>query len=156
MTLTAPIDLIQGVLDRADPAQVDKIRESLNGVASSRATEKVSEGPKFAEILSDVHTKPNLPVSVASDGPIQQTQIRRAEGEGQLDATGRKLEAFFLKTIVETMLPKGEQSFVGGGVAGGIWRSMLAEQIANEMSGSLNLNLLGEQRDAQVDKNETS
>ena len=45
-----------------------------------------------------------------------------------------KFEGFVLRSFVESMLPSSESSYFGKGTAGEIWRSMLAEQIGNEMA----------------------
>ena len=46
----------------------------------------------------------------------------------------RKFEAFILQMFVESMLPKDASEVFGKGTAGTVWRSMLAEQIGNEMA----------------------
>ena len=46
----------------------------------------------------------------------------------------RKFEAFILQMFVELMLPKDATNVFGKGTAGTVWRSMLAEQISNEMA----------------------
>jgi Rod binding domain-containing protein len=46
----------------------------------------------------------------------------------------RQLEAFVLQTFVEAMLPKSAESVFGKGTAGGIWKSMLAERLADEIA----------------------
>jgi peptidoglycan hydrolase FlgJ len=54
---------------------------------------------------------------------------------GAADALGQ-LEAFVLKTFIESMLPANAETAFGKGTAGEIWKSMLAEQLANEMARS--------------------
>jgi Rod binding domain-containing protein len=46
------------------------------------------------------------------------------------------MEAFFLQSAVEEMLPKEAESVYGSGFAGDVWKSMLAEQIAAEIAKS--------------------
>ena len=46
----------------------------------------------------------------------------------------RKFEAFILQMFVESMLPQDASEVFGKGTAGTVWRSMLAEQIGNEMA----------------------
>ncbi|MCK9908109.1 rod-binding protein [Microbacteriaceae bacterium K1510] len=50
------------------------------------------------------------------------------------NAVYRKFEAFVLQMFVETMLPQNANDVFGKGTAGTIWRSMLAEQLGNEMA----------------------
>ncbi|WP_338305220.1 rod-binding protein, partial [Bradyrhizobium ottawaense] len=46
----------------------------------------------------------------------------------------RKFEAFILQTFVETMLPKESEQVFGKGTAGGVWKSMLAEQLGSQLA----------------------
>jgi hypothetical protein len=54
--------------------------------------------------------------------------------------TGRKedakleFQALVLTSMVEEMLPKDAENVYGSGVAGSVWRSMLAEKIAHAMA----------------------
>jgi hypothetical protein len=59
------------------------------------------------------------------------TAARRAAGDAFA-----QLEAFVLKTFIESMLPANAETAFGKGTAGEIWKSMLAEQLANEMARS--------------------
>ena len=56
--------------------------------------------------------------------------IKATNGNGAY----RKFEAFILQMFVESMLPKDATNVFGKGTAGTVWRSMLAEQISNEMA----------------------
>jgi len=46
----------------------------------------------------------------------------------------RQFEAFVLQSCIETMLPKNAESVFGKGTAGAIWKSMLAEKLADQIS----------------------
>lgn len=62
----------------------------------------------------------------------------------------RQFESFVLRSFVETMLPKDNSSFFGSGTAGGIWRSMMAERLGDEIAaaGGIGIaDLLAESRD---------
>ncbi|WP_312010205.1 rod-binding protein [Bradyrhizobium cenepequi] len=67
----------------------------------------------------------------AIDGSGHATIIKKADTDR---AVYRKFEAFVLQTFVESMLPQNASEVFGKGTAGTIWRSMLAEQIGNEMA----------------------
>lgn len=54
---------------------------------------------------------------------------------GLLDPIAR-FESFVLGSFVETMLPKDDSGYFGGGTAGNMWRSMLAERIGEELARS--------------------
>lgn len=48
----------------------------------------------------------------------------------------RQFESFILQSFIETMLPKNAESVFGSGTAGGVWKSMLAEKLAEQISRS--------------------
>lgn len=52
------------------------------------------------------------------------------------------LQGLLLKSVVEAMLPKEGGSFFGDGTAGSVWRSMLAQHVADELNQSLDLRLI--------------
>ncbi|HDZ75568.1 MAG TPA: hypothetical protein ENH55_22950 [Aurantimonas coralicida] len=45
-----------------------------------------------------------------------------------------QFEGFVLRSFVESMLPSEASSYFGSGTAGAIWRSMMAEEIGNELA----------------------
>lgn len=46
----------------------------------------------------------------------------------------RQFEAFVLQSCIETMLPKNAEGVFGKGTAGAVWKSMLAEKLADQIS----------------------
>lgn len=47
------------------------------------------------------------------------------------DAGMKRFEAMVLQTFIENMMPKNTESVYGKGMAGDMWKSMMAEQMAN-------------------------
>jgi len=45
-----------------------------------------------------------------------------------------QFEGFVLRSFVESMLPSEASSYFGEGTAGDVWRSMMAEEIGNELA----------------------
>ena len=45
-----------------------------------------------------------------------------------------QFEGFVLRSFVESMLPSESSGFFGSGTAGSVWKSMLAEQIGDEIA----------------------
>ncbi|SEH75870.1 MULTISPECIES: rod-binding protein [unclassified Tardiphaga] len=127
----APVsnDLIADVMKAADPA--------AQRVAATRLERMAPAGEaNFASAVADEFAAGQAAQSAksapVSGGEITSTPIiRKAEGSNPVY---RKFEAFVLQMFVETMLPKDAEDVFGKGTAGNIWRSMLAEQIGNEMA----------------------
>ncbi|WP_185983573.1 rod-binding protein [Aureimonas mangrovi] len=48
----------------------------------------------------------------------------------------QEFEGFVLRSFVEEMLPKENTEFFGAGMAGDVWRSMMAEKIGEEIAAA--------------------
>lgn len=81
--------------------------------------------------------------SKAADGAFSmldttRQSIGRAEGAGKAtdqSASFKKFEAMVLQTFIQNMLPKEGSAVYGEGMAGDMWKSMLAEKLAGAVSG---------------------
>lgn len=127
----APVsnDLIADVMKAADPAaqRVAATRlERMAPAGESNFASAVADEFAAGQAAQSAKSAPNSGEEIAST-PI----IRKTEGSNPVY---RKFEAFVLQMFVETMLPKDAEDVFGKGTAGNIWRSMLAEQIGNEMA----------------------
>jgi Rod binding domain-containing protein len=81
-----------------------------------------------------------LPVAIANaDGPLTSAPASahapRAESPAA-HAAAQEFEAFVLQSFIEAMLPRNAESVFGSGTSGAFWKSMLAEQLAKELTRS--------------------
>jgi flagellar protein FlgJ len=131
MIVTATPDVVLDVLDAADPvaqraatAKLDALKSSdadfaaTMDAAASKAAAADQSAAKVTEAQSGVVNGPPVQV-IKKPGP---------------DEVYRKFEAFILQTFVETMLPKESEEVFGKGTAGGVWKSMLAEQLGAQLA----------------------
>jgi Rod binding domain-containing protein len=131
MIVTATPDVVLDVLDAADPvaqraatAKLDALKSSdadfaaTMEAAASKAAAADQSAAKVTEAQSGVVNGPPVQV-IKKPGP---------------DEVYRKFEAFILQTFVETMLPKESEEVFGKGTAGGVWKSMLAEQLGAQLA----------------------
>lgn len=76
--------------------------------------------------------------SMMADGASQVSQWLAASTPSAHAALVRDprtaLQTLLLKDMIESIMPKGEQSMFGGGMAADMWRSQLSEQLAREIS----------------------
>jgi hypothetical protein len=134
MTVAPVSDLIVDVMAAADPGS--------QRVAASKL-ERLAADQNFAATVDEKIEAGGLQQSGASaaagvvprsdaldDGAGHATIVKTANRD---NAVYRKFEAFILQMFVESMLKDASDVF-GKGTAGTIWRSMLAEQIGNEMA----------------------
>jgi len=133
MIVTATPDLVLDVLEAADPvaqraatAKLDALKSSDADFAATMDAEvskaKAAAADQSAATLAETQ-------STAVNGPP--VQVIKKPGP---DEVYRKFEAFILQTFVETMLPKESEQVFGKGTAGGVWKSMLAEQLGNQLA----------------------
>lgn len=75
---------------------------------------------------------------MAPDADAQIARLKSAPGPAGKSGPKayQEFEAFFLQTFVDAVLPKDAESLFGSGPAGKIWKSMLAEHLANELAKS--------------------
>ena len=142
MTIAPGSDIVLDALMAADPAKSRAVAEKLSQMRPSRVGDFDT-----AVAQPDAALKA---ASTASVGALQQaadvTALQAQRPPPQIDAAGsrggaippayRKFEAFVLQTFIESMLPRGSAVNFGKGVAGDVWRSMLAEQLGNAVAKS--------------------
>lgn len=130
-------DIVLQATQAADPDKRTQAINKLRAAAEAATPAQVSnvEPQSWPEAIVQVADELALPkdgtglhgpaqVQVAVSGPIERKSVA--------SNAAMKFEAFVLQTFIETMLPKDSDSVFGTGTSGDIWRSMLAEHIANE------------------------
>ena len=132
MIVTATPDLVLDVLEAADPVAQRAATAKLDALKSSDADFAATmdaEAGKAAAAAGQSATK----VSEAQSDAVNGAPVRviKAPASGEVY---RKFEAFILQTFVETMLPKESEEVFGKGTAGGVWKSMLAEQLGAQLA----------------------
>lgn len=63
-------------------------------------------------------------------------KAKKVAGASKSTEAFRQFESFVLQSFIENMLPKNAESVFGKGTAGSVWRSMMAEKIADQISRS--------------------
>jgi Rod binding domain-containing protein len=122
MTVSAVTATIAG--ERAAPAALP-VGPSAGAAASQ---------PSFAATLESAAR-----TGAASPGAAEASDsgrtVHQHSKSGELKPL-QQFESFVLRSFIENMMPTEEASFFGTGSAGKIWKSMLAERMADEMSAS--------------------
>lgn len=130
MTVAPVPDLIVDVMAAADPVSqriaASKL-ERLGAAAEGNFAASVDQKIDQAGLDRSAASAPSDAASADGHAPM----IRPAASG---PAAYRKFEAFVLQMFIESMLPHDATDVYGKGTAGSVWRSMLAEQIGNEMA----------------------
>ncbi len=132
MSVFPATDIVMDVAQAAEPSRLDAALKRLNNVAASSA----SGGERFGAIFSSVGAASPLPPP--GDAPHNTVSFAStsapAARSDPASAAAQKFEAFVLQTFIETMLPKEGSAVFGHDAGAGVWRSMMAEQLGNQIA----------------------
>lgn len=131
MIVTATPDLVLDVLEAADPATQRAATAKLDALKSADADFAATMDAEAGKAAAAEQSAAK--VAEAQSGAVNGPPVRviKAPASGEVY---RKFEAFILQTFVETMLPKESEEVFGKGTAGGVWKSMLAEQLGSQLA----------------------
>ncbi|MGO4711820.1 rod-binding protein [Bradyrhizobium sp. 2TAF24] len=129
-------DLIVDVMAAADPVSQRLAATKLERLQSAAGGSFVAEVDSRIEAGKQEQGAALPPRADASRSmtPLDSGHATVVNATASDRTVYRKFEAFVLQTFVESMLPQDASVVFGKGTAGTIWRSMLAEQIGNEMA----------------------
>ncbi|HXF55690.1 MAG TPA: rod-binding protein [Hyphomicrobiaceae bacterium] len=134
MAINPPGDIILGVARAADPLKYQAAKERLTRIGGEAATQ--------------ADPRVRLPTAETSNysPPARATQVLQGASPAAAGRAPRPLpgaadalsqfEAFVLQTFVQAMLPKHADGVFGRGLAGEVWKSMMAEVLAKELAES--------------------
>jgi Rod binding domain-containing protein len=133
MAFNPSSDVILEVLNAADPSRASLAAQRLSALAASNA-EQADFG---ADLLKAASKADSAPVAVESAADAR----ARLAGADKLKQAKTQFEAMMLNSFVSELLPKDSDDVFGQGMAGDMWRSMLAEQVSLQIAKSGKLGL---------------
>ncbi|PWB81684.1 MAG: flagellar biosynthesis protein FlgJ [Methylocystaceae bacterium] len=140
MSIFPATDLVAEVARAADPRRLNAAVTRLADLSSRKV--KPEEFANLVEGASGA-VKSAPPASSAgatvdvSYGPAAGGGVRSSSGSiesARASDVTEKFEAYIIQTCLQTILPQSEQGLFGRGTAGGVWRSMVAEQLGNQIA----------------------
>ncbi|MEF2071751.1 rod-binding protein [Consotaella aegiceratis] len=134
MAISPPSDLVLDVLRAAGPDADNRLAATLRQKA---VTGPDSSALAFADTMRGEALRvggTGADLEIAPTSSADTKLVQTAHHESSQAGPYEKFEAFVLRSFVESMLPSENSSFFGEGTAGGIWRSMMAEQIGDELA----------------------
>jgi len=135
MSIQPASDLILDVARAADPTRASAVAQRLNAIAADAPTDMAASD--FAQALEQTGSAATpRPALVAARGPD-----RNPIGANSPDRAKTQFEAMLLTSLIGEMMPKDTPEAFGGGMSGDMWKSMLAEKMADQIakSGALGL-----------------
>ena len=115
MAISPPSDIVLDVARAVQPSAVETAKAELMKRAGATAS---GVSASF---------------SVAEGGKIRAGAAVSA-ARGETPESFKKFEAMVLQTFVQNMLPKDGSAVYGKGIAGDMWKSLLAQQVSNAMA----------------------
>jgi Rod binding domain-containing protein len=137
MAFNPRTDVVLEVASAADPSRAAIAAQRLNALAGPNAP-----AADFAADL-DRAAGPGSTATTAL-GNAANARSRLSELSGGSDKLGKtktQFEAMMLNSFVNELLPKETGEVFGQGMAGDMWRSMLAEQVSMQIAKSGKLGL---------------
>jgi peptidoglycan hydrolase FlgJ len=133
-------DIVLEVAKAADPVSYRAATERLGSLAGAAAPAEetfadalggIPAPQMFAGAQAPKTFAPHVPFDPAA--ALLRMQNRDALA-AQPASAYQQFEGFVLQSFIEAMLPKDSPVLFGGGTAGEIWRSMLAEGLGSHLS----------------------
>ena len=128
MAIDASSDIVLEVAKAADPTRAAAVAQRLNALSGASA----ADAADFSDALAA--TAP----AVASGSSAADARARFSEAAEATDEKAAKaktgFEAVMLNSFVSEMLPKNASTVFGQGLAGDMWKSMLADQVSRQIA----------------------
>lgn len=138
MAISPPSDIVLDVVRAADPSRYAVAFDRLSRLGSPGAA-----GTQFASAVGAASPAPGLAGAREKFASLTLARPSFAGKAGAVpgvpsntDRTLQKFEAQVISTFIEQMMPESTTNSYGSGLSGGVWRSMLSEQIAGEIAKS--------------------
>jgi len=133
MAISPPSDIVLDVARAADPSRqqvaLERLQRMGSGVAGSQFAAAFGEADAASSALGLAGAREKF----ASLMPAKLNSSAKAP-ETKETKTLRQFEAQVISSFIEQMMPEASANNYGSGTAGGVWRSMLSEQIAGQIA----------------------
>jgi peptidoglycan hydrolase FlgJ len=135
MAFNPRTDVVLEVASAADPSRASLAAQRLNALAGANAA--------AADFAADIDRAAQASSTAAvANGADARSRLAEAPGGPDKVAQAKtQFEAMMLNSFVGELLPKDTSDFFGQGVAGDMWRSMLADQVSMQIAKSGKLGL---------------
>ncbi len=137
MAIDASSDIVLEVAKAADPTRAAAVVQRLNALAGATGAASATGAPS-AEAADFADTLAATAPAVASGPSGADARARFSAAAEATDEKAAKaktgFEAVMLNSFVSEMLPKDTSSVFGQGLAGDMWKSMLADQVSRQMA----------------------
>jgi hypothetical protein len=133
--MTSAPDIILGVARAADSVKQREVASRLERMSGQVAAASEASAP-----VGDFASESSWSSEVRRAGTETTTSAAHISRAAVTEAPDKKsevhiqFEALLLQNMVEAMMPEDSEALMGSGLAGKMWKSMLAEKIAAEIA----------------------
>jgi Rod binding domain-containing protein len=131
MAVDSSPDIVLEVAKAADPARAAAAAQRLNALAAT-ADAKASD---FTETLAATASDTANAAPSAANARARLAAIADS-ADDKANKVKTQFEAVMLNSFVSQMMPKDSESVFGQGLAGDMWKSMLADQVSRQIAKS--------------------
>ncbi len=134
MAIDPSTDIIVDVIKAADPQRAAATAQRLGALGNAPAP----GASNFSAALDQTARLPDVkaaPAPYAADARARLSAVN-APGADKAARVQVEFEAVLLNSFVSEMLPKTTSNVFGQGLAGDMWKSMLADQISRQVAKS--------------------
>lgn len=124
MSISPPTDIVMDVVKAAEPSRYQDAVAKLTAPGDPGA---------FTDSMQAAGLALHMPLDARGTLTTLQNQTALS-GAGPTSDPYRKFEGLVLQQFVEAMMPEKSETVYGKGNAGHIWKSMLAEQIGQQIA----------------------
>jgi len=138
MAIQPPSDIVLDVARAADPERAAAVARRLTSLAAPTDAADADAGADFSAALNQAKpatSTASAPIAGAFDMRARLADIAQAQSDKTKQAQVQ-FEAVLLNSFVSEMLPKDTPEAYGQGLAGEMWRSMLADQVSRKIASS--------------------
>ena len=139
MPIDPASDVVLEVVNAADPARAAAVAQRLNAIAGAAA----AQTEDFSQTLAQTAPSASAAAAPSAAAPVAgaaDAQSRLADAAFAASDKAAKaqvdFEAVLLNGFVNEMLPKDASATFGQGLAGDMWKSMLADQVSRQIAKS--------------------
>lgn len=134
MSIFPPSDLVIDVGRAADPSRRAAAIQRLERLSSP-----VPDAGSTPASHSDPYTFTNIHPTLSQSRPSDRLKLDTGRPDGV--SAFKNFEAFLLQTWLEVLLPKIDGGAYGNDHAGGVWRTLMAEQLGDQLAKSDSLGI---------------
>lgn len=133
MAISPPSDIVLEVVNAAGPASRAEAAGKLARLGGTAASARAD----FEDVMNQVQPRPAPAPQMPFDPALALVTRRNGDALAAQPASPfEQFEAFALQNFIQSMLPKESAALFGGGTAGGIWKSMLADGLAKQLASA--------------------